>query len=219
SGPGSRRAWQGRKDSKPRPSVLETDALTRLSYAPIGRSQILPSAVRAWPAPRQPVRMPHVWHKTDASTAWEGHVWRQTGGIDRDAANPHRRRRPRRPRAPVPGPQTLPRRPVADALRRRPRRLRHVRSRRAPLVPLPPAHRRPARQPRGGDAVGPARPRTHRMVDLARRPASRPRRAGRRRAATDLDQTKAGASETLRWNPRPALRPRRLQAMDRPQLP
>ena len=26
--------WQGRKDSNPRPSVLETDALTRLSYAP-----------------------------------------------------------------------------------------------------------------------------------------------------------------------------------------
>src|SRR5947207_8651172 len=37
------KAWQGRKDSNPRPSVLETDALTRLSYAPIGRSQILPS--------------------------------------------------------------------------------------------------------------------------------------------------------------------------------
>src|SRR6266542_2282335 len=33
--------WQGRKDSNPRPSVLETDALTRLSYAPIGRRQIL----------------------------------------------------------------------------------------------------------------------------------------------------------------------------------
>src|SRR5205807_9771458 len=31
--------WQGRKDSNPRPSVLETDALTRLSYAPIGRRQ------------------------------------------------------------------------------------------------------------------------------------------------------------------------------------
>ena len=44
--------WQGRKDSNPRPSVLETDALTRLSYAPIGRSQILPSTIRAWPAPR-----------------------------------------------------------------------------------------------------------------------------------------------------------------------
>src|SRR5207302_601027 len=28
------RLWQGRKDSNPRPSVLETDALTRLSYAP-----------------------------------------------------------------------------------------------------------------------------------------------------------------------------------------
>src|SRR2546430_9300350 len=27
--------WQGRKDSNPRPSVLETDALTRLSYAPM----------------------------------------------------------------------------------------------------------------------------------------------------------------------------------------
>ena len=31
----SRRKWQGRKDSNPRPSVLETDALTRLSYAPM----------------------------------------------------------------------------------------------------------------------------------------------------------------------------------------
>jgi hypothetical protein len=31
--------WQGREDSNLRPSVLETDALTRLSYAPIGRSQ------------------------------------------------------------------------------------------------------------------------------------------------------------------------------------
>ena len=31
--------WQGRKDSNPRPSVLETDALTRLSYAPTGRRQ------------------------------------------------------------------------------------------------------------------------------------------------------------------------------------
>jgi hypothetical protein len=28
--------WQGRKDSNLGPSVLETDALTRLSYAPIG---------------------------------------------------------------------------------------------------------------------------------------------------------------------------------------
>ena len=27
-------AWQERQDSNPRPSVLETDALTRLSYAP-----------------------------------------------------------------------------------------------------------------------------------------------------------------------------------------
>src|SRR6266705_615307 len=30
-----RKTWQGRKDSNPRPSVLETDALTRLSYAPM----------------------------------------------------------------------------------------------------------------------------------------------------------------------------------------
>ena len=29
------REWQGRKDSNLGPSVLETDALTRLSYAPI----------------------------------------------------------------------------------------------------------------------------------------------------------------------------------------
>src|SRR5947209_2893063 len=32
--PGSEN-WQGGKDSNPRPSVLETDALTRLSYAPM----------------------------------------------------------------------------------------------------------------------------------------------------------------------------------------
>jgi len=37
--------WQGRKDSNPRPSVLETDALTRLSYAPIGRTEILTQAL------------------------------------------------------------------------------------------------------------------------------------------------------------------------------
>ena len=40
------RAWQGRKDSNPRPSVLETDALTRLSYAPMrlrNSTQALPS--------------------------------------------------------------------------------------------------------------------------------------------------------------------------------
>ena len=37
--------WQGRKDSNPRPSVLETDALTRLSYAPSGRTKILTQAL------------------------------------------------------------------------------------------------------------------------------------------------------------------------------
>ena len=31
-----REKWQGREDSNLRPSVLETDALTKLSYAPIG---------------------------------------------------------------------------------------------------------------------------------------------------------------------------------------
>src|SRR5258708_2595517 len=37
--------WQGRKDSNPRPSVLETDALTRLSYAPgpVGKFTLPPS--------------------------------------------------------------------------------------------------------------------------------------------------------------------------------
>jgi hypothetical protein len=48
-----RGSWQGRKDSNPRPSVLETDALTRLSYAP-GPSESLPCLAsgslqqRAW---------------------------------------------------------------------------------------------------------------------------------------------------------------------------
>src|SRR5205807_1742573 len=36
--------WQGRKDSNPRPSVLETDALTRLSYAPLARGTVYPTA-------------------------------------------------------------------------------------------------------------------------------------------------------------------------------
>src|SRR5213080_4341658 len=36
------RNWQGRKDSNPRPSVLETDALTRLSYAPKAGSKFYP---------------------------------------------------------------------------------------------------------------------------------------------------------------------------------
>ena len=35
--------WQGRKDSNLGPSVLETDALTRLSYAP-SPARILPDA-------------------------------------------------------------------------------------------------------------------------------------------------------------------------------
>ena len=38
--------WQGRKDSNPRPSVLETDALTRLSYAPIGLKGGTPPMLR-----------------------------------------------------------------------------------------------------------------------------------------------------------------------------
>jgi hypothetical protein len=40
--------WQGRKDSNLGPSVLETDALTRLSYAPID----LKRAARAGRPPR-----------------------------------------------------------------------------------------------------------------------------------------------------------------------
>jgi hypothetical protein len=35
-----RGSWQGRKDSNPRPSVLETDALTRLSYAPKAEGKV-----------------------------------------------------------------------------------------------------------------------------------------------------------------------------------
>src|SRR2546426_2867913 len=41
--------WQGRKDSNPRPSVLETDALTRLSYAPM--------RLRKFTQPLQPAPM------------------------------------------------------------------------------------------------------------------------------------------------------------------
>src|SRR5438552_1400742 len=50
--------WQGRKDSNPRPSVLETDALTRLSYAPMrlrkftnpsNRPQCLPTSIETCP--------------------------------------------------------------------------------------------------------------------------------------------------------------------------
>ena len=40
---GRKRGWQGRKDSNLGPSVLETDALTRLSYAPI-RKRFYPDA-------------------------------------------------------------------------------------------------------------------------------------------------------------------------------
>ena len=36
--------WQGRKDLNPRPSVLETDALTRLSYAPVASDRVYPLA-------------------------------------------------------------------------------------------------------------------------------------------------------------------------------
>ena len=34
------REWQGREDSNLRPSVLETDALTRLSYAPKAEGKV-----------------------------------------------------------------------------------------------------------------------------------------------------------------------------------
>jgi hypothetical protein len=36
--------WQARKDSNPRPSVLETDALTRLSYAPTAGRKFYPQS-------------------------------------------------------------------------------------------------------------------------------------------------------------------------------
>jgi hypothetical protein len=42
--------WQGRKDSNLGPSVLETDALTRLSYAP-SPERILPDAQNLTSAP------------------------------------------------------------------------------------------------------------------------------------------------------------------------
>ncbi len=48
----SSKTWQGRKDSNPRPSVLETDALTRLSYAPIRRRRFYPTAHGA---PTEPI--------------------------------------------------------------------------------------------------------------------------------------------------------------------
>ena len=35
--------WQGRKDSNLGPSVLETDALTRLSYAPSPKTEFYPT--------------------------------------------------------------------------------------------------------------------------------------------------------------------------------
>jgi hypothetical protein len=38
-----REEWQARKDSNPRPSVLETDALTRLSYAPTAEGKFYPT--------------------------------------------------------------------------------------------------------------------------------------------------------------------------------
>jgi hypothetical protein len=47
-------AWQGRKDSNPRPSVLETDALTRLSYAPLAGETVYLGAVGAGSGRRAP---------------------------------------------------------------------------------------------------------------------------------------------------------------------
>jgi hypothetical protein len=41
--PRDRKEWQARKDSNPRPSVLETDALTRLSYAPTAGRKFYPT--------------------------------------------------------------------------------------------------------------------------------------------------------------------------------
>ena len=40
------RRWQGREDSNLRPSVLETDALTKLSYAPMRRTEFYPTLPR-----------------------------------------------------------------------------------------------------------------------------------------------------------------------------
>src|SRR5205823_12096549 len=148
--------WQGRKDSNPRPSVLETDALTRLSYAPNGRRQILPSTIEPWPpldsarlAPKGRIGSPD-W----ARLAPNGRI--EPGDGRRRPPRPDRRRRPRRPRAAVRGSQALPCRRLAHRLRRRPGRLRPVRGRRAALRARPPEHHRAAGQPRGRPDVGPS---------------------------------------------------------------
>src|SRR5258705_4885000 len=87
---GRLRKWQGRKDSNPRPSVLETDALTRLSYAPIRRMGILPEP-RIAPSPPD-------YHRRGA-------------GCGRPSI-PDRRRRARRPRAALRSAEAIPRRPL-----------------------------------------------------------------------------------------------------------
>jgi hypothetical protein len=51
-GPGSENEkWQGRKDSNLGPSVLETDALTRLSYAPSAEMEFYATSGAPFPRP------------------------------------------------------------------------------------------------------------------------------------------------------------------------
>src|SRR6266704_3191131 len=99
--------WQGRKDSNPRPSVLETDALTRLSYAPNGRRQILPSTIEPWP-PLDSARLApkgRIESRDWARLAPNGRL--RAGDRPRRPPRAGRRRRPPRPRAAVRGPQAL----------------------------------------------------------------------------------------------------------------
>ena len=63
--------WQGRKDSNPRPSVLETDALTRLSYAPLARPKVYRLAF-GWSAPTAAWQRELVATSTRAAEAARG---------------------------------------------------------------------------------------------------------------------------------------------------
>src|SRR5260370_39853894 len=74
----------------------------------------------------------------------------------REPADPDRRGRPRRSRAPIPGPQAIPGDWVADDLPRRPRRLGPLRGRRPAPRARPPPPDGAAREPRRPEAPRPA---------------------------------------------------------------
>src|SRR5579864_791398 len=99
--------WQGRKDSNLGPSVLETDALTRLSYAPVR----LEARRARGPAESNSSRRPKALFRAPLASCDAGN------GPGR-SARPHRGGRARRSRTPLPGAQTLPGRRVADDLPR-----------------------------------------------------------------------------------------------------